>query len=187
MNIFGRSGSVSLLSVKPPAVAGQFYPAAPDELRSQVRAFLADAAIDAPAPKAVIAPHAGYRYSGPIAGSAYARFARAAGTVRTVVLLGPAHRVALRGLAASSAGLFATPLGDIEVDQAAVTSRARASPGSPSRRRVRAGAQSRGPSTVPRGVLPPRPAGPATGRRNPRRPRSSRSSSCSGGDRKPSS
>lgn len=128
MNIFGRSGSVSLLSVKPPAVAGTFYPAEPDVLRQQVRAFVAGASADsrdsealgALAPKAIIAPHAGYRYSGAVAGSAYARFGPAANAVRTVVLLGPAHRVALRGLAASSAGVFRTPLGDIEVDAAAV-------------------------------------------------------------------
>ena len=120
MNIFGRRGSVSLLSVKPPAVAGMFYPDDPHELRRQVEGFLAAAEADGPAPKALIAPHAGYQYSGAIAGNAYARLRAAAATIRRVVLLGPAHRVALRGLAASSARVFNTPIGDVEIDGAAV-------------------------------------------------------------------
>jgi AmmeMemoRadiSam system protein B len=74
-----------------------------------------------PTPKAVIAPHAGYIYSGPIAASAYARLAGARGLITRVVLLGPAHWVSLHGLAVSSATSFATPLGNIPVDQQALT------------------------------------------------------------------
>ena len=69
-----------------------------------------------PAPKAIIAPHAGYRYSGPVAATAYARLAPARGIVRRVLLAGPAHRVSLDGVAVPSAASFATPLGEIEID-----------------------------------------------------------------------
>ena len=71
--------------------------------------------------KAIIAPHAGYVYSGPIAASAYAHLADGKETVRRVFLLGPAHRVALHGFAASSAQAFATPLGEVPVDQEALS------------------------------------------------------------------
>lgn len=103
-----------------PAVAGMFYPAATEELRGQVRRFLAEAeAADGPPPKAIIVPHAGYMYSGPVAASAYARLRAARERLRRVVLLGPSHRVALRGLALSSAEYFVTPLGQIPLDPGA--------------------------------------------------------------------
>jgi AmmeMemoRadiSam system protein B/AmmeMemoRadiSam system protein A len=110
---------------RPPAVAGAFYPADPESLRSEVRELLADAGDSAAAPrvdgpKALIAPHAGYIYSGPIAASAYARLAPIAGLIRRVVLLGPAHRVAVRGLALPGAQVFSTPLGEIPIDEEAV-------------------------------------------------------------------
>jgi hypothetical protein len=75
---------------------------------------------DAPAPKAVIAPHAGYIYSGPIAASAYARFASARDSIKRIVLIGPSHRVPFEGLATTSAETWATPLGAIPVDTAAI-------------------------------------------------------------------
>ena len=110
--------------VRPAAVAGMFYPGAPAELAATVRACLAEAATPARAPvgspKALIVPHAGYVYSGSIAASAYARLERARDTIRRVVILGPAHRVAVRGLALPSARAFATPLGEVEVDREAV-------------------------------------------------------------------
>lgn len=108
--------------VRLPAVAGTFYPADPAVLQREVRRYLDEARPhDAPpAPKAVIAPHAGYVYSGPIAASAYARLAPLRGRIRRVVLLGPTHRVAVRGLALPGADRFATPLGEIEVDATAV-------------------------------------------------------------------
>ncbi|HEX2047926.1 MAG TPA: AmmeMemoRadiSam system protein B [Acidimicrobiales bacterium] len=97
--------------VRPPAVAGSFYPADPAELRSVVEAFVGE---QGAAAKAIIAPHAGYVFSGPVAGSAYARVAR--GRVSRVVLLGPAHRVPDAGIAVSSADAFSTPLGLVPVD-----------------------------------------------------------------------
>lgn len=109
--------------VRPPAVAGSFYPRQPDALRQMVRQFL-DAAVlppePVPSPVALIAPHAGYLYSGPIAGSAYGCLQRAETAVTRVVLLGPAHTLPVRGLAASSAAAFATPLGQVPLDQRAV-------------------------------------------------------------------
>jgi len=105
------------MRVRPPAVAGTFYPADPATLRAVVARALADAPPDAaPPPKALVAPHAGYVFSGPIAGSAWARVAAARDVVRRVVLLAPAHRVPVRGLATSSADAFATPLGPVRVD-----------------------------------------------------------------------
>ena len=114
---------VSLKTVRPAAVAGMFYPDAQAALDSTVRAFLARAArsVDdkAALPKALIVPHAGYVYSGPVAASAYARIAKARTTIRRVVLLGPVHRVPIRGLALPVAEAFATPLGKVEIDAAA--------------------------------------------------------------------
>ena len=107
-----------MIQVRKPAVAGLFYPADAQELRTQVQHYIEQVGADnAPVPKAIIAPHAGYIYSGPVAGSVYARLKKAAGRIRRVVLLGPAHRVAVRGLALSSAKSFLTPLGTVPVDQ----------------------------------------------------------------------
>ncbi len=104
-----------MTKVRPTAVAGMFYPAEPATLAAQVREFIAAATAEQPPPKAIIAPHAGYIYSGPIAGSAYAPLQSLRDTVTRVVLLGPAHRVYVRGLAASTAQAFATPLGEIQL------------------------------------------------------------------------
>lgn len=109
-----------MATVRPPAVAGQFYPEEPGPLARMIEGYLAAAAGQGGVPKAIIAPHAGYIYSGPIAASAYARLRPAKGKVRCVVLIGPAHRVALRGLAASSAEAFDTPLGPLPVDREAL-------------------------------------------------------------------
>jgi len=107
---------------RPPAVAGLFYPSSPGELSTGVRAML-DAAraddVDRP-PKALIVPHAGYVYSGPVAASGYARLASMAGRIRRVVLLGPVHRVPVRGLALPQATGFSTPLGEVALDTAAM-------------------------------------------------------------------
>lgn len=105
-------------TVKQPAVAGIFYPAEPEILHRQIREFIAAAGTaDAPAPKALIAPHAGYIYSGPIAGSAYASLGKEASRIHRVILLAPSHRVALRGIAYSSANYFQTPLGLVPLDR----------------------------------------------------------------------
>jgi AmmeMemoRadiSam system protein B len=110
-------------TVRPPAVAGMFYPAAAAELARDIDALLAVAAAGArgkPVPKAIIAPHAGYVYSGPIAATVYARLAPVRGTITRVVLLGPVHRVPVRGLALPGASALATPLGEIPIDAGAV-------------------------------------------------------------------
>jgi len=107
--------------VRPPAVAGTFYPGSARELERQVRELLSAApARTDPPPKALIVPHAGYVYSGPVAASAYARLSPAQGRISRVVLLGPAHRVGFPGLALPDASAFATPLGRIELDAPAM-------------------------------------------------------------------
>ena len=108
--------------VRPAAVAGMFYPAERSVLTAQLAALLYAAADEGtqPAPKAIIVPHAGYVYSGETAARAYARLAKRRGTIRRVVLIGPAHRVHVRGLALPEAEVFATPLGDVPVDLDAV-------------------------------------------------------------------
>lgn len=105
------------MRIREPAVAGTFYPADARRLESVVSGLLQQATPAAgPAPKALVAPHAGYVYSGPVAASAYARLLPVRGVVRRVVLLGPAHRVALRGLAVPAVDALRTPLGDVPVD-----------------------------------------------------------------------
>jgi AmmeMemoRadiSam system protein B len=106
--------------VRKAAVAGMFYPDDPAELRDMVADFLAQADAQGPAPKALIAPHAGYVYSGPIAASAFARLRSARDVVRRVVLMGPSHRVPFHGMAVPTARFFATPLGTIPIDEDAV-------------------------------------------------------------------
>ncbi len=129
--------------LRPAAVAGTFYPRVPTELAAAVRACLDDATAharatetvvarsrsfdgapgappDASRPKALIVPHAGYVYSGTIAAAAYARLADGREPIRRVVLFGPTHRAPVRGLAVPSANAFATPLGNVGVDRAAV-------------------------------------------------------------------
>lgn len=110
-----------MTQIKYPAVAGMFYPADPDELRGEIRQFLSTARHGVvPPPKALIAPHAGYIYSGPVAASAYAQLDQEAERISRVIILAPAHRMGFRGIARSSASLFRTPLGDIEVDHKAM-------------------------------------------------------------------
>mgnify|MGYP003620283431 CR=1 FL=1 len=110
--------------IRPPAVAGQFYPADPDNLQALVEHYLNAAAapddcLDPPLVKAIIAPHAGYVYSGPIAASAYVHLACSDVPIRRFILIGPAHFAPVRGLATSGASAFDTPLGRVRVDEAA--------------------------------------------------------------------
>lgn len=109
-------------AIRPAAVAGSFYPGDASALAAEVAAYLAEAAASAGAraPKAIIAPHAGYMYSGAIAGSIHSRLAPLRGIVRRVVLAGPAHRVYVRGAAVPAAHAFASPLGTVPVDLEAV-------------------------------------------------------------------
>ena len=102
---------------RPAAVADMFYPGNPVQLRTEIQAMLANVGSTTSMPKAIIVPHAGYIYSGPIAASAYAQLIPAKNKIRRVVLLGPCHRVALTGLATSSADYFETPLGSIPIDR----------------------------------------------------------------------
>jgi AmmeMemoRadiSam system protein B len=97
-----------------------FYPDDAATLHTQIHRFLNQVKELGSPPKALIAPHAGYVYSGPVAASVYARLASARGRITRVVLLGPSHRVALLGLAASAADFFRTPLGDIPLDREAL-------------------------------------------------------------------
>ena len=109
--------------VRPAAVAGLFYPGDPRELRRDLDSMLGDVAAREPAPrvpKAIIAPHAGYIYSGPVAAQVYSLLAPARARIHRVVLLGPTHRVAVRGLALPDADALATPLGLVPVDPEAV-------------------------------------------------------------------
>ena len=108
--------------VRQAAVAGHFYPSQPDQLRRLVAQLLGGAHPpddDRTTPKAIIAPHAGYRYSGPIAATAYAALAPAKGIVTRVIVAGPAHFHPVGGVAVSSATAFATPLGPVTVDEEA--------------------------------------------------------------------
>lgn len=106
---------------RPPAVAGYFYPADPAEVRRRAHDLLARAAIrlgaltDPPSPHALVVPHAGWEWSGDLAALGWQTLAPRRGTIRRVVLLGPTHRVAIRGVALPGADLFATPLGALPV------------------------------------------------------------------------
>ena len=105
-------------AIRPSAVAGTFYPADAGRLRAVVEDYLA-AAEGSPAagtPKAVIAPHAGYVYSGPVAGHAFGSLGEAAAAIRRAVVIGPAHFVPFRGIALPNAEAFRTPLGDVPLD-----------------------------------------------------------------------
>lgn len=110
----------SSLTARPAAVAGLFYPRDPDELGATLNALLAAPQATPKLPRALIVPHAGYEYSGPIAGRAYGSLGPEARSLRRVVLLGPSHREWFRGLAVPTAQAFATPLGVMRVDAAAV-------------------------------------------------------------------
>jgi hypothetical protein len=104
-----------------PAVAGSFYPADPDRLRGQVAELLADVGTLAKiTPKALIAPHAGYIYSGSPAAAAFATLRDSAQTFARIVLIGPAHYVAIRGIALPTIDAFETPLGRVSIDHDAL-------------------------------------------------------------------
>lgn len=105
------------LLTRVPTVAGTFYPARAEELRAMVQQFLqAIKVTDETIPKAIIAPHAGYIYSGSVAATVYAKLQSARHLIKKVILIGPSHRVPLQGLAVSPAHYFMTPLGKIAVD-----------------------------------------------------------------------
>jgi len=104
-------------STRPTAVAGLFYPNEAEKLAASVHEYVDQAnASDVSAPAALIAPHAGYVYSGPVAGTAYRSLTSVAKKISRVVLLGPSHRVPFAGIALSSADAFASPLGPVHID-----------------------------------------------------------------------
>ena len=107
-----------MLNMRPPAVADMFYPANPDGLARDVSRYLASAQVFTYRPKAIIVPHAGYIYSAPIAASAYRLLEPLQGQIERVVLMGPAHRVWVKGLALPGVDAFDTPLGPVELDKA---------------------------------------------------------------------
>lgn len=108
-------------NIRAPAVAGAFYPGQPQVLRDTVQSLLRGAQPpDRPTPKALIVPHAGYIYSGATAAAAYNTLTQAREHIRRVVLLGPVHRVPVRGLALPGSETFETPLGRIDIDADAV-------------------------------------------------------------------
>jgi AmmeMemoRadiSam system protein B len=119
--------------VRLPAVAGAFYPASPSTLDALVTRLLADARAEsadassslAALPKAIIVPHAGYVYSGAVAARAFALLSTHAERISRVVLLGPAHRLRVDGLASPGATHLRTPLGDVTVDAAGLAGLAR--------------------------------------------------------------
>jgi len=104
--------------VRPPAVAGSFYPGHEAELRAMVNALLAGVPAEigtSGVPKALIVPHAGYVYSGSTAAAGYACLGPAIGTIRHVVIVGPCHYVGIRGIALPDADVMRTPLGDVPI------------------------------------------------------------------------
>lgn len=113
-------------TVRQPAVAGLFYPGSKRELLTDIKRYLRQALLDMDEqlqqlkPKAIIVPHAGYIYSGETAAKAYATLLGLSNTIKRVILLGPAHRTRLRGLAISDVQYFRTPLGDTPIDIPAI-------------------------------------------------------------------
>ena len=113
----------TMTAIRHPAVAGSFYPAEPDVLERLLTRFLSEVGNDAPAPelpKAIVGPHAGYVYSGPVAARAYARLAPAHGKITRVVLIGPSHYVGFRGLAVDTAEAWQMPGGTVALDVEAI-------------------------------------------------------------------
>ncbi len=110
--------------IRKPAVSGSFYPAQRDALERQLALFLSEAGNAPPAgeplPKAIIGPHAGYVYSGPVAARAYAKLASARGKISRVVLIGPSHHLAFRGLAVDASDAWETPCGTVPLDTEAI-------------------------------------------------------------------
>ncbi|HEX5854674.1 MAG TPA: AmmeMemoRadiSam system protein B [Thermoanaerobaculia bacterium] len=104
--------------IRPPAVAGMFYPASPSELSRMVDDLLAGALTPegAPSPAALVVPHAGYVYSGPVAATAYARLRPSAASTSRVVAFGPVHHVPVRGAAVPAADAWSTPIGKVPID-----------------------------------------------------------------------
>ncbi len=113
-----------MYQVRPAAVAGAFYPGQEYLLINEINVLLEAEKSSSherrKPPKALIVPHAGYIYSGPVAATAYSRLTAVSDIIKRVILLGPVHRVPVSGLALPGVDAFATPLGDVAIDQAAI-------------------------------------------------------------------
>lgn len=108
-----------MTTVREPAVAGTFYPNDAATLSAMISTYIeGDTGLDCP--KAIIAPHAGYVYSGAVAGGVYRKLGSAHDRIKRVVLLGPSHRVAFQGMAVPSSTFFRTPLGDVPIDSESI-------------------------------------------------------------------
>ena len=105
-------------AIREPAVSGVFYESEPARLQRTVRQYLDNArTVLTRRPEALVVPHAGLRYSGPIAAEAYHGILPWAGDIHRIILLGPSHRVALRGMAVPTTQGFRTPLGVVPIDR----------------------------------------------------------------------
>lgn len=109
------------MTIRTAAVADSFYPADCDLLRSQVSDFMRFEGFNKLIPKALIVPHAGYVYSGSTAGCGYALVKKLSQTVKRVILIGPCHRIWIKGLAVPDCQYFETPLGKVKIDSTALT------------------------------------------------------------------
>ncbi len=110
------------MNIRSPAVAGSFYPGNTNDLNTSIQTYMDMSEIQAIAtkPRALIVPHAGYIYSGPVAASAYTQLIPFAQQISRVILLGPSHRIPLLGIASSSADFFQTPMGKIPLDRTTI-------------------------------------------------------------------
>lgn len=108
------------MKIRQPAVSGRFYPEDGEELSHTIKNLFQDNPTEGPCPKALIAPHAGYIYSGPVAASIYQLLKQKKDVITRVILLGPSHYTYVNGLALSSADVFKTPLGDITIDKESI-------------------------------------------------------------------
>ena len=117
MSASWRTQSTPAEAVRAPAVAGSFYPSSRNALSAQVQAFIESAELQPTSGELIglIAPHAGYVYSGHVAGYAYKQLAGK--SFDTVILIGLSHRYPVRGAAICAHGSFRTPLGDVEIDE----------------------------------------------------------------------
>ena len=109
-----------MITIRRPAVSDLFYPADPQKLRETIKVYLNSAKAVCPVPKAIIVPHAGYIYSGPIAASVYVCVSQGRHQIKRVILLGPSHRLSFEGLAVHHADAFETPLGTVRVDRESI-------------------------------------------------------------------
>ncbi len=116
-----RNMAIEYMNVRKPMVAGSFYPKDPVELSSVIRQYLDNARTSGPVPKALVLPHAGYIYSGPVAASGYKLLRQAVHETYRVALLGPSHWAEFDGIALSSADAFATPLGSVPLDKSVMS------------------------------------------------------------------